>query len=213
MPLDRSEDRNVHFFDESKSDTVLGGLVQNGSVTEKNFLSMLAIVLVTEAPIYVYAKATGIAVLMGDEALQVGDYMIRGEGKQVYYVMVWCLSNEREGEIHLSDELWVQRLISFNVSGREDSFREGIRSRDRKCVITGVVNRRTNNWTRFEAAHIFPLEKEGHWIRENYGRWITGMDDTNGVSKINSIQNGFLLKADVHQDFDQYLVSVNPDVS
>lgn len=38
------------------------------------------------------------------------------------------------------------------------------------------------------------------------------MDDTNGVS-INLIRNGFLLQANLHQDFDQYLLSVNPDVN
>jgi len=29
--------------------------------------------------------------------------------------------------------------------------------------------------------------------------------------RINSPQNGFLLKSGVHQRFDQYLISVNPD--
>ena len=86
MPLNRSEDRNVHFFDESKPDIVLGGLVQNGSVTVENFISMLAIVLVRKAPIYVYAKVTGNAVSMSDEPLQVGDYVIRCEGK---CIMLW----------------------------------------------------------------------------------------------------------------------------
>ena len=38
------------------------------------------------------------------------------------------------------------------------------------------------------------------------------MDDTNGVSKMNSLQNGMLLQSNIHQDFDQYVVSVNPDV-
>jgi len=39
------------------------------------------------------------------------------------------------------------------------------------------------------------------------------MDDTNGVSKINSLQNGLLLQSNIHQLFDQYLISVNLDVS
>jgi hypothetical protein len=39
------------------------------------------------------------------------------------------------------------------------------------------------------------------------------MDDTVGVSKINSLQNGFVLRRDVYGLFDQYLLSVNPDVS
>ena len=115
----------------------------------------------------------------------------------------------------VSNEPWVHRLISRNVSGREDAFRDGIRSRDGKCVISGLVNSRAyrGNWTLFEAAHIFPLEQESLWIQFNYGRWITDMDDTVGVSKINSLQNGFLLREDIHSLFDQYLISVNPDVS
>ncbi|KAG0636524.1 hypothetical protein HOY80DRAFT_352467 [Tuber brumale] len=68
-----------------------------------------------------------------------------------------------------------------------------------------------NDWTSFEAAHIFPPEHESLWIRSNYGPWITDMDDAAGSSKINSSQNGFLLRADVHQMFKQYLISVNPD--
>ena len=100
------------------------------------------------------------------------------------------------------------------MSGREDAIRNGIRARDGRCVISGVVNRSAPyRWTSWEAAHIFPLEKESLWIQFRYGRWVTDMDDTVGVSKINSLQNGFLLSANVHQQFDQYLVSVNPDVS
>jgi hypothetical protein len=70
-----------------------------------------------------------------------------------------------------------------------------------------------SGWAGFEVAHIFPLEKESHWIQYNYGRWITDMDDTVGASKINSLQNGFVLREDIHTLFDQYLLSVNPDVS
>lgn len=29
------------------------------------------------------------------------------------------------------------------------------------------------NYTGFEIAHIFPSAYEGHWIDNNYGRWIT----------------------------------------
>jgi len=39
------------------------------------------------------------------------------------------------------------------------------------------------------------------------------MDNTTGISKINSCQSGFLLRSDVHDAFDQYLITVNPDVS
>lgn len=66
-------------------------------------------------------------------------------------------------------------------------------------------------WSGFEAAHIFPLESESYWIEQNYGRWIR--DATPVVEKLSSCQNGFLLRGDIHADFDTHLVSVNPNVS
>ena len=57
-----------------------------------------------------------------------------------------------------------------------------------------------------------PLEGESHWIQQNYGRWISDMDGSMEVSQINSVQNRLLVRAGIHKLFDQYLISVNPDV-
>lgn len=78
----------------------------------------------------------------------------------------------KTGRIKLSDEPWVHRLITHSVSGREDAFRNGIRSRDGRCVMSGVVNIRApfDIWSGFEAAHIFPLESESWWNENNYGK-------------------------------------------
>ena len=107
------------------------------------------------------------------------------------------------------------RGVTHSISGQENSFRDGIRARDGKCVMSGIANLRSsrNNWSGFQSAHIFPLGNESYWNEVNFDRWITDMDDTTGVSRINSCQNGFLLSASIHQDFDNYLISVNPDVS
>ncbi|KAF8246557.1 hypothetical protein K440DRAFT_602229 [Wilcoxina mikolae CBS 423.85] len=197
LPLNRSYFRNVRFFDEATPDDILGGLVQNGSLTEKNFLVMLDIVLVTTAPIRVSAKDTGRVVSIVDTRLDVRDYLISCKSK---------FSTAKS-------ELWIHRILSRNVSGQENAFRDGIRARDNKCVILGIVNKRAviDIWTGFEAAHIFPLEKESLWIEFNYGRWVTDMDDTVGVPKINSCQNGFLFREDIRSLFNQYLLSVNLD--
>ena len=48
---------NVHFYDASNPIVLLGGLVQNASVTEANVLEMLSIVLVTESPLRVQERA------------------------------------------------------------------------------------------------------------------------------------------------------------
>jgi len=117
--------------------------------------------------------------------------------------------------IQVSNEPWIPRLVFHEISGRESSFRDGIRDRDRKCVISGTsipeIHIQANNWTTFEAAHIFPPEHERLWIEHNHGQWITDMDDATESSKINSIQNGFLLREGVQQMFDGYLISANPD--
>jgi len=99
------------------------------------------------------------------------------------------------------------------VSGRDHAFRDGIRVRDGKSDITGVVNIRVPMWTGFESVHVFLLEKESLLIQFNYGRWISDMgDDTNRFLKNNSLHSGFLLSAVVYQQFDQYLLLVNLDV-
>lgn len=119
------------------------------------------------------------------------------------------------GNIRVTDEPWVAQLMSHSISGREDSFGCGVRARDGKCVLTGRVNRlaAAGSWDGFQAAHIFPLEHENIWIQNNYGRWITNMQGVIGNSRINSVQNGLLVSSNLHTAFDQYLFSINPDVS
>jgi len=109
----------------------------------------------------------------------------------------------------------VHRLISHKITSSEDSFHNDIRNRDRKCVISGIsvpeIHIQSNNWTTFEAVHIFPPERSSLWIQYDYGRWIAGKDGATESSKINSPRNGLLLELTVQQMFDQYLISVNPD--
>jgi hypothetical protein len=66
--------------------------------------------------------------------------------------------------------------------------------------LTGVVNT-DDDWAGFEAADIFPVDREGLLPQRNFNH------------SINSVQNGLLVSATMHQLFDSYLVSVNPDVS
>lgn len=117
--------------------------------------------------------------------------------------------------INVTNELWLFRTYSYStISGHESAFRDGIRKRDRKCMISGRGGLLASSgvWTNLEAAHVFPLERENIWDEFGYSRWITNMDETTGISKINSVQNGLLMKRDLHSAFDQYLFSINPDV-
>ena len=67
-----------------------------------------------------------------------------------------------------------------------------------------------NDWSGFEAAHIFPLAHEDVWKQCNFGRWISILLAKGGP--INSVQNGMLLTSTLHQRFDNYAFSINPDV-
>lgn len=89
------------------------------------------------------------------------------------------------------------------------AFRDAIRMRDRRCIIT-EQEAVYGSWTSFEAAHIFPLAYEGHWLQDDYERWITKPPASGGT--INSVQNGLLLRRDIHGLFDSYEISINPDV-
>jgi len=200
MPLNRVACRNIHICD-SATGATLGGVCQNGSITEANFLWILAhILLVVDAPFSVRHRDSGQSISSTLNPVKPGIYDVH------------C-----DETININNEPWVERIMSHSISGREDSFRDGIRERDRKCVVSGITNTPSrisrHNWSGFEVAHIFPLEKENIWLQGNFGCWITDMDNTTGVTKINSYQNGFLLYGGYHTDFDNYLFSVNPDIT
>jgi hypothetical protein len=67
-------------------------------------------------------------------------------------------------------------------------------------------------WRDFEVAHFFPLAYEGHWMEHNYDRWITIPPATESAGSINCVQNGMLLREDIHTLFDGYDVFINLDV-
>lgn len=112
--------------------------------------------------------------------------------------------------IHINNETPLLRTISLQSGTRVQAFTDAVRSRDRRCVITGEEYLDDDDWVGFEAAHIFPLAYEQYWTDHNYGRWISSIPDR-GVT-INSVQNGLLFRSDIHQRFDTYMFSINPDV-
>ena len=118
------------------------------------------------------------------------------------------------GSITLTEEVPLLRALSLHSGSRIVSFRDAVRERDRRCVISGmrVFRPDLGNWTCFEVAHIFPLAYEDHWNKSNYSRWITVPPANESDGTIHSVQNGILLTANMHALFDAYIVSINPDV-
>ncbi|PWW72050.1 hypothetical protein C7212DRAFT_354837 [Tuber magnatum] len=197
MSQTRSVGRNVTFYNAAQPDVALGGLIQNGSITEESFLDMLGILLVVEeGPLHVQARISNHIVSRTRMPLQTGAYDISCPG---------------------IDKPWFHSLISHAETNREEQFRIEIRARNWKCVISELSNPEEHIaqdiWNGFEAAHVFPLRHENLWVHYNYGRWITDMDYAVGSSKNNSPQNVFLLQPTIHRLFDLYLFSVNPDNS
>jgi len=83
MPVNRSLPRNVRFYDASDPGVILGGLVQNGSITEENFLDTLAILLVLEqGPPRVQERSSGRVVHRTPLLLGPGEYDIYSDGIQ-----------------------------------------------------------------------------------------------------------------------------------
>ena len=78
--LMRSHFSNVHFYDGRNPSILLGGLVQNGSVTEANFLQMLGIVLVMEAPVQAQNRISGYVLSTSDSRLELGVYDVYCDG-------------------------------------------------------------------------------------------------------------------------------------
>jgi hypothetical protein len=81
MNINRVPFRNIHFIEDSTGRT-LGGLRQNGSVTEANFLWILAhILIVGGAPFSVSHRETGRAISSTNNPLELGTYHIHCNGK------------------------------------------------------------------------------------------------------------------------------------
>ncbi|KAF8429545.1 hypothetical protein EV426DRAFT_581777 [Tirmania nivea] len=86
---------------------------------------MLGILLVPEIAIRVQERVSSHVVSRANSRLEPGEYDI------------YC-----DSAINVSDEAGVFRLISHNVSGRDGAFMTGIRARNGRCVIPGIVNSR-----------------------------------------------------------------------
>ncbi|KAK9427003.1 HNH endonuclease-domain-containing protein [Lipomyces doorenjongii] len=152
-------------------------------------------------PYEVYLRGIDTPLRPTDEPLQPGNYDIKSNSPQ-------------DNRIFITNEWCITRILSQTVSGRDEVFQQRVRERDRKCVITGVVNPdrliALNDWSSYHAAHIFPLSGEEWFIRNNYSRWIANREGTHDTG-INSCQNGLLMLSHIHEKFDNFSIAINPD--
>jgi hypothetical protein len=81
-------------------------------------------------------------------------------------------------------------------------------------VISGIPHPLDEDPLIFDAVHIFSFAREKTWVEKGMARFITDAvpPTQQGETKIHSVQNGLLLKTDIHGLFDAYAVTVNVDV-
>ena len=190
----RALPRNLHICDANDPGIILGGLVLTNGMTNANFYSMVEIVFLFSQD-YTLRDESGLTVGRNDHPLQPGKYFIL-----------------TAGSITVTNEPWLVRAASPSTATQSGDFCQAIRERDRRCIMTGKGARSAavGFWAGLETAHFFPPAYQRHWAEHNYGRCITIQPESGG--SINSVQNGILLEATLHQLFESYIVSINPDV-
>ena len=186
--------RNVYIYSAGNTNTVLGGLSLTDGITNANFYSMVEIVFVFDSD-YTLCSESGATVQRDGHPLQAGKYFIN-----------------TAGSLKVNNEPWLVRTRSVGPDAPPESFRNAVRERDYRCVITGVhaIDAVWGDWTGYTATPIFPLTHEQHWNTLGYDWWIT-IPGSRGL--ITSVQNGMLLRSDLAILFESYILSINPDVS
>ncbi|KAK5654898.1 hypothetical protein OQA88_6936 [Cercophora sp. LCS_1] len=189
--------RDVFIYDLRDFDTLLGGLVLTAGVTNANFYAMVDIIIdiLPPGPFFLQDQNGG-TVARDTQPLLPG----------MYFVVA-------DGTAQKTTEAAFTRLMSFQTGTRVQEFTNQIRKRDRRCVVTRNENpnREFGIWAGFEAAHIFPLAYEHQWNTRGWSQQITILPSRRSYGTINSVQNGLLLRNDIHQLFDLYHFSINPD--
>ena len=201
MPKDRSFGRNVHIYSTKDTSTVIGGLKATNGITNSNFYSMVEITYIFDKD-YKLRYEGGTIVKRDDNPLQPGKYLI-----------------STAGSLMTSNEPWLARTGKGHPKIYTTKFRDAVRKRDRGCVLTGerAINGEDGDWAGYCATHIFPLEYAEHWVDSGDDRLITTPTSRRSAlrrtTSIYSVQNGVLLRADMRNRFERYIVSINPDVS
>ena len=201
MLKDRSLGRNVHIYGAKDTGTVIGGLVATDGMTNSNFYSMLEITYVLNKD-YKLRYERGTIVKRDDNPLQPGKYFI-----------------STADSLMTNNEPWLARTGNGHPKIYTPKFRDAVRKRDGRCVLTGKppIYAAHRRWTGLCATHIFPLEYAEHWVDPGDDRSITTPTSRRSAMRrctgVYSVQNGVLLRADMRMQFERYLLSINPDLS
>jgi hypothetical protein len=104
MAKDRSEGRDVHFFDARHPSDALGGLILNPTVTHSEFLQMLDILIITSHRYDVSLRGSaGVNLTRCNEPLQPGDYDLELESAEgnLYLPLTYFVNNQKQARYRL----------------------------------------------------------------------------------------------------------------
>lgn len=205
-------ERNIRFINAQNDE--IGGTWQNGSLTWDDMSEWMQIVF--QLPLTDYAPFPCLEDGdPGDPMTQLGTPINMSADNTSHIIRVgFYILLSPQGlplDIPINTEMPPPRAFSQNLSNadpRNADFCKRVRARDGRCVITHTLP--NHRFTAFESAHIFPLAHLDQW---RTGSWVNQITDTEyvGQSGIHSVQNGLLLRSDIHHFFDSYDFAINPD--
>ncbi|ELR08811.1 hypothetical protein VC83_00753 [Pseudogymnoascus destructans] len=205
--------RNIHFVDGKNNE--ISSAWQNGPLTWSEMAEWIEVVV--EEPVDSYAPFRCLE--LGDPVNPLAQHgpaiVMQGNNNQIstgFYVILSPDGASINIRINRQNPMprTSTRASSSKLDPRTKTFRNRVRERDGRCVVTGEKPLDDVDFVRLEAAHIFPLAHLDMWKAQLWQRQITD-DRYVGESGINSVQNGILLRSDVHQLFDTYRLAINPD--
>ncbi|PWN91102.1 hypothetical protein FA10DRAFT_299744 [Acaromyces ingoldii] len=211
-----AERRNIHVF--SKGEEV-GGIWQHGNVSKRRFREWLDYCWHFERegkpvawslaercePGSVQERSVVGPTLdrtTADEAMPTGTFDVLTDG-------TWEPVDHSK-----TPHRYHPRTISLNSSSssrRNATFADRIRKRDQRCLITGFESNPGGRSRALQAAHIFARAHLDRWRACGFDRLVEDTDRHIGNAKIDSVQNGLLLRADVHNRFVDHEIAVDVD--
>ncbi|CAG8016219.1 hypothetical protein PENNAL_c0002G04312 [Penicillium nalgiovense] len=148
----------------------------------------------------------------GRAAVNPGNYIVMDKDKNP--ITVNLTTNSAPHRVRTRDTD-TQSQVQSERDRLQTAFRNTLRERDGCCVISGPP-RLTNIKCPFrglDATHVFPVSMLEEWKRNGYRQYITDARPNSeiGESGLFSAQNGLLLCTDIHTQFDDFQVGIDPD--
>ncbi|EPE04271.1 hypothetical protein F503_01275 [Ophiostoma piceae UAMH 11346] len=189
--------RDVFFADARDPGTDVGGLISTPTITNAVFHTIVAIAIGRDGATFYIQTENGETLARNAHIIRPGRYLVQSDEP-----------------VAATSRPFFTRALSSSAATRLDSFRQEVRMRDQGCVITkmpSIYGPRDDNWIPFQAAHVLPIAYANEWRSQGFARLITiPPPPPHHNDTINSVQNGFLMRSDIHQLFDSYHFSILP---